>query len=63
MSIFHNLYDMGDNVTFIFGDQCIAAKVCGVAAHRLQDDSYDVTYQVRCQDGKILEVNEKEILK
>lgn len=63
MSIFLNMYDMGDNVTFNLGGQQLAGKVCGVAAHRLQDGTYDVTYQVRCEDETIMEINEKEIIK
>lgn len=63
MSIFCNLYDMGDNITFLRGGQRIAAKVCGVVAQRLQDGTYDIMYQVKCQDGTIVEVNEKEITK
>ena len=57
------MFDMGDKVTFTFGGQQLAGRVCGLSAHRLQDGTYDVIYQVRCEGGKVLEVNEKEIIK
>lgn len=57
------MFDMGDKVTFTFGGQQLAGRVCGLSAHRLQNGTYDISYQVRCEDDQVLEINEKEIIK
>lgn len=62
MGTFENMFDMGDKVTFTFGGQQLAGRVCGLSAHRTEQGNYDVTYQIQC-DGKLYQVEEKAIIK
>lgn len=63
MNTFQNMRDMGDNITFNLGGQQIAGKVCGVTAHREQNGTYKVSYQIRYEDEKIVEVGEEDIIR
>lgn len=63
MNTFYDMLDMGDNVTFNLGGQQVAGRVCGVSAHREQNGTYTVSYQVRYVDEKIVEIREEEIIK
>lgn len=56
------MFDMGDKVTFTFGGQQLAGRVCGLSAHRNQQGNYDITYQICCDD-KLYQVEEEDIIK
>lgn len=62
MGTLENMFDMGDEVTFTFGGQQLAGRVCGLSAHRMEQGNYDILYTIQCED-KQYQVAEEDILK
>lgn len=56
------MFDMGDKVTFTFGGQQLAGRVCGLSAHRTKQGNYDVIYTIQCDD-KQYQIKEEAIIK
>lgn len=62
MGVFEIKFDVGDKVTFTFGGQQLAGRVCGLSAHRTEQGTYNVTYQIQC-DNRFYQIEEEVIIK
>lgn len=61
MGTFSNKFDLGDRVSFKSGSNTISGKVSGMSAVRKNDDTYNITYQIFCEDeNKTFEVKEED---
>lgn len=54
-------FDLGDNISFTCVNKHLSGRVCGVYAHMKDDGTYNITYQVFCDDtDSTFEVNEED---